>query len=80
MLGIEDFKSQLGLSPAKKGFLQLPEVGTITLDELEIQMIKRAMAFHRNKVSKAANALGITRSSLYRRLEKYNLPYDESQE
>jgi DNA-binding NtrC family response regulator len=80
MLGIEDFKSQLELSPAKKGFLQLPEVGTITLDELEIQMIKRAMAFHRNKVSKAANALGITRSSLYRRLEKYNLPYDESQE
>ena len=79
-LDVDDFKSQLELSPGKKGFLQLPEVGTITLDELEIQMIKRAMAFHRNKVSKAANALGITRSSLYRRLEKYNLPYDESQE
>jgi DNA-binding NtrC family response regulator len=80
LLDVEDFKSQLELSPGKTGHLQLPEVGTITLDELEIQMIKRAMAFHRNKVSKAANALGITRSSLYRRLEKYNLPYDESQE
>jgi DNA-binding NtrC family response regulator len=80
VLDVEDFKSQLELSPGKTGNLQLPEVGTITLDELEIQMIKRAMAFHRNKVSKAANALGITRSSLYRRLEKYNLPYDESQE
>ncbi len=80
VLDVEDFKSQLELSPGKTGNLQLPEVGTITLDELEMQMIKRAMAFHRNKVSKAANALGITRSSLYRRLEKYNLPYDESQE
>ncbi len=80
VLDVEDFKSQLELSPGKQGVVQLPDVGTITLDELEMQMIKRAMAFHRNKVSKAANALGITRSSLYRRLEKYNLPYDESQD
>jgi two-component system, NtrC family, response regulator len=80
LLDVDDFKSQLELSPGKKGVLQLPEVGTITLDELEIQMIKHAMAFHRNKIAKAAAALGITRSSLYRRLEKYNLPYDESQE
>jgi DNA-binding NtrC family response regulator len=80
ILDVEDFKSHLELSPVKNGNVQLPEVGTITLDELEMQMIKRAMTFHRNKVSKAANALGITRSSLYRRLEKYNLPYDESQE
>ena len=80
VLDVGDFKSQLELSPGKKGTLQLPEVGTITLDELEVQMIKRAMEFHRNKVSKAAHALGITRSSLYRRLEKYNLPYDDTQD
>ncbi|MEJ7829235.1 MAG: sigma-54 dependent transcriptional regulator [Segetibacter sp.] len=78
ILEADDFKSQLELSPGKKGSMQLPEVGTITLDELEIQMIKRAMSFHNNKISKAANALGITRSSLYRRLEKYNIPYDEA--
>ena len=62
----------------KKGSMQLPEVGTITLDELEIQMIKKALEFHKNEISKAATALGITRSSLYRRLEKYNIPYDET--
>jgi transcriptional regulator with PAS, ATPase and Fis domain len=78
ILEADDFKSLLELSPGKKGSMQLPEVGTITLDELEIQMIKRAMSFHNNKISKAANALGITRSSLYRRLEKYNIPYDEA--
>ncbi len=78
MLEVDDIKSQLELSPGKKGSMQLPEVGTITLDELEVQMIKRAMDFHKNKISRAANALGITRSSLYRRLEKYNIPYDEA--
>lgn len=77
-LGVEDLRSQLELSPGKKGSLQLPEVGTITLDELEVQMIRKAMEFHRNKISRVANALGITRSTLYRRLEKYNIPYDET--
>jgi DNA-binding NtrC family response regulator len=76
ILEVEDFKTQLQQSPAKNGSIQLPEVGSISLDELENQMIRRAMAFHRNKISKAAHALGITRSSLYRRLEKYNIPYD----
>jgi DNA-binding NtrC family response regulator len=78
VLEVEDFKSQLELSPSKKGSMQLPEVGTITLDELEVQMIRKAMEFHKNRISRAATALGITRSSLYRRLEKYNIPYDET--
>ncbi len=78
VLEVEDFKSQLEQSPGKKGTNQLPQVGTITLDELEMQMIKKAMDFHKNKISKAASALGITRSSLYRRLEKFNIPYDET--
>jgi DNA-binding NtrC family response regulator len=77
-LEVDDFRSQLELSPDKKGSRQLPEVGSITLDELELQMIKKAMEFHKNRISKAATALGITRSSLYRRLEKYNIPYDET--
>jgi len=77
-LDVNDFRSQLELSPSKKGSMQLPEVGTVTLDELEMHMIKKAMIFHHNKVSKAAGALGITRSALYRRLDKYNIPYDEA--
>jgi DNA-binding NtrC family response regulator len=78
VLEADDFKSQLEQSPGKKGAMQLPQVGAITLDELEMQMIKKAMDFHKNKVTKAASALGITRSSLYRRLEKFNIPYDET--
>ena len=79
-LDVDDFRSQLAMSGVKKGHLQLPEVGTVTLDELEMLMIRKALEFHKNKIAKAAAALGITRSSLYRRLEKYNIPYDETQD
>ncbi len=78
VLEVDDFKSQVEQSPLKTGLIQLPQVGTITLDDMEMQMIRKAMDFHKNKVSKAAHALGITRSSLYRRLEKFNIPYDET--
>lgn len=80
LLDTDDFRSQLELSPAKKGTMQLPDIGVLTLDEIEMLMIKKALDFHRNKISKAAASLGLTRSSLYRRLEKYNIPYDETSE
>ena len=76
-LDIDDFRSQLELSPVKKGNIQLPGIGTLTLEEVEVEMIKRAMEYHKNKISKAAASLGLTRSALYRRLDKYQIPYDE---
>jgi two-component system, NtrC family, response regulator len=45
---------------------------------MEVQMIRQAMDHHKNRITKVAKALGITRSALYRRLEKYNIPYDEA--
>ncbi|MDQ6844701.1 MAG: hypothetical protein M3Z92_10165 [Bacteroidota bacterium] len=33
---------------------------------------------YHNKVARAANSLGLTRSALYRRLDKYNIAYDEA--
>jgi two-component system, NtrC family, response regulator len=78
ILDIEDFRSQLELSPGKKGNLHLPDVGTLTLEQAEVLMIKRALEFHKNRISKAAESLGLTRSSLYRRLLKYNIPFDEN--
>jgi DNA-binding NtrC family response regulator len=79
-LGIDDFKSQLEQAPAKKGDARVPAVGTITLEEMEIEMIKKTMLYHKNKVSKAATALGLTRSALYRRLDKFEIPYDEAED
>ncbi|WP_077920779.1 sigma-54 dependent transcriptional regulator [Spirosoma sp. 209] len=54
----------------------MPAVGTMTLEEMEFQMIQRAMAFHNNRVANVARALGITRFALYRRLEKYGIAYN----
>ena len=80
LLDIDDFKSQLEATPAKKSAMQLPIVGALTLEEIEVEMIKRALNFHKNKIAKAAQSLGLTRSALYRRLEKYNIPYDEAED
>lgn len=78
VLDVEDFKKQLELSPGKRGSIQLPDVGILTLEEMEVLMIKRALEFHKNKIAKAAVSLGLTRSALYRRLDKYHIPYDEA--
>lgn len=80
LLDIDSFSSQLELSPVKKGNIQLPGIGTLTLEEVEVAMIKRAMEYHKNKISKAATSLGLTRSALYRRLEKHQIPYDETED
>ncbi|MES2375088.1 MAG: sigma-54 dependent transcriptional regulator [Bacteroidota bacterium] len=71
-LEVADFSAQL--TPAKKENQLLPG----TLEEMEVEMIKRALAYHQNKVARAAVSLGLTRSALYRRLDKYQIPYDEA--
>jgi transcriptional regulator of acetoin/glycerol metabolism len=43
------------------------------LDAIEKAAIIRALERHKNNVSRAAEALGLTRTSLYRRMEKYGL-------
>lgn len=43
------------------------------LDQVEKDTITRALKRHDNNVSRAAQALGLTRASLYRRMEKYGL-------
>lgn len=79
-LGTDDFKAQIEVAPNKKQNVQLPGVGSITLEQMEIEMVKRAMNFHQNKITKAAASLGITRNALYRRLEKYQIPFNEAEE
>jgi DNA-binding NtrC family response regulator len=79
-LGIDDFQAQLNVSPQKNAQTKLPGVGTMTLDEMEAEMVKQAMSFHKNRITKAAASLGITRNALYRRLEKYQIPFNESED
>jgi DNA-binding NtrC family response regulator len=43
------------------------------LDEVERHLIRRTLARHDGNVSQAAKALGLSRSALYRRLQKHEL-------
>ena len=60
-------------------FLIKPEKATnetaepVTLDEMEEKTIRQAMAHHGGNMSRAARELGITRATLYRKLEKYGI-------
>jgi two-component system, NtrC family, response regulator HydG len=44
---------------------------TLNLDEVEKTAIVKALQMHNGNISKAADELGLTRASLYRRMEKY---------
>lgn len=45
----------------------------LNLDEVERSVIEKAINMHNGNISKAAKELGLTRASLYRRLEKHGL-------
>lgn len=49
------------------------EIGGMTIDELEEKLIRSALKKYKGNISKAAAELGLTRTSLYRRLEKYGI-------
>ncbi len=68
MLEPDDFiltsgrKKQMGL-----------EFETYNLDDIENQIITKVLKQHQGNITKAAKDLGLTRTSLYRRMEKYGL-------
>ena len=45
----------------------------LNLDDLERRAIVRALALYEGNVSHAAQALGLTRPALYRRMERHGL-------
>ncbi len=68
ILNEDDFQ----LSPPKvssEGF----ELDTFNLEEIEKSIIEKVLKMNRGNISKAAGELGLTRTSLYRRMEKYDL-------
>ncbi|MEE9374040.1 MAG: sigma-54 dependent transcriptional regulator [Saprospiraceae bacterium] len=72
-LGIEDFQNNMMMIKRNLTKITLPNIGEMTLDELECGMIKKALAYHNHSISKTSRSLGLTRSSLYRRIEKYDI-------
>ena len=60
----------LGLDQASGSSNRLEEM---SLEDVESFLIKKTLARFDGNVSKAAEALGLSRSALYRRLEKFGL-------
>jgi len=77
-LGPEDFQANAQRLPVRVPEAgELPAPGTMTLDELEAQMIRRSLAHYDGNISRVAKALGLSRGALYRRLEKHAIPFAE---
>ena len=60
----------LGLRAGREG---PPRLEDMSLEDVEALLIKKALARFSGNVSHAANALGLSRSALYRRLQRYGL-------
>ncbi len=73
ILDIEDFVSQHQTNPSGAS-QKVPS--NITLEAMEELMIRENIEIHHYNLTKVAKALGLSRGSLYRRLDKYGIPYD----
>jgi DNA-binding NtrC family response regulator len=73
LLSADAFRAQLQPSPRRSSEMPMPPVGAMTLDEMELSMIQRALAVHGRNLSLVARSLGLSRGALYRRLDKYGL-------
>src|SRR6185503_5160761 len=49
------------------------KIEDMSLEEVESLLIKKALSRHSGNISHAADALGLSRSALYRRMQKYGL-------
>jgi two-component system, NtrC family, response regulator HydG len=64
--------ADFSLSPADSTSEQIV-LDDFNLEEAEKILLRKALTIHEGNISKASEALGITRTSLYRRMKKYGL-------
>ena len=62
--------ADLGLKATSESLARLEDM---SLEDVECLLIKKALAREGGNVSKAAEALGLSRSAMYRRLQRYGL-------
>lgn len=61
----------LGLQPPSRSLV--PDISEMSLEEVEALLIGKALARCNGNVSQAAEVLGLSRGTFYRRMEKYGL-------
>ena len=72
-LTLDDFVKVRDLESRERRDASLPDAGTMTLDEIERGMIVKCLKHYEGNLSRVADALGLSRAALYRRLEKYGI-------
>jgi len=70
-LDYQDFVPQSHV--AQDSLVSNIDVGSVTLEQVEKMMIEKALTAYQGNISKIANALGLSRAALYRRLDKHGL-------
>jgi two-component system, NtrC family, response regulator len=73
VLQVEDFEMTMDMETRDERPDSLPQVGSMTIDDMEKAMIVKAMRHYDGNISKVAEALGLSRAALYRRFEKYGI-------
>jgi DNA-binding NtrC family response regulator len=68
--GREILPADLGLNLQRP---QAQNLEDLSLEAVEALLIKKALSRFQGNVSQAADALGLSRGALYRRMEKYGL-------
>ena len=65
--------SDFFLSPVEDTSSDVISTSNMNLEETEKMLIRKVVDKHGGNISKAAKELGLTRASLYRRIEKYGI-------
>lgn len=71
-LTASQFKSMIESEPTHPGSL----TQVMSLDAAEKEVILKAIQTYPNNLTRVAKVLGISRGALYRRLDKFNIPYE----
>jgi len=72
-LDVESFSELAAPSGRDAAGDSLPDVGAMTIDEIERAMILKSLRHHGGNISRVAESLGLSRPALYRRFEKYEI-------
>lgn len=76
LLDVVDFQEQYSGAPIGDNVNPLNSPGILTIDQMEKLMIERALKSFNGNVAKVARSLGLSRGALYRRMDKYSIPYE----
>ena len=63
----------LGIAGSRESSIPSSRLEDMSMEEVESFLIRKALARYGNNVSQAANALGLSRSALYRRMQRYGI-------